>query len=170
MSVRRPEPRGRYFEDFEVGEVLVTGSRTVTEADIVNFACLSGDFNDVHVNREYCRGTPFGEPIAHGTLVFAISSGLHHALGMNDGTLLAFLGLDKWRIHGPVRSGDTIYSRSTILRMRQSRDPGRGIVVFRREILKHPEERVHDMEITVLFRRRGTRQASRKRGRKSGAR
>ena len=57
------KPRGKYFEDFEVGETMVSPARTVTSTDIVNFACLSGDFNEVHTNFEYCKTTQFGEPI-----------------------------------------------------------------------------------------------------------
>ena len=102
------EPRGRYFEDFEVGQELVTPARTITSTDIVNFACLSGDFNEVHTNFEYCKTTPFGEPIAHGPLVYAIMGGLQYASGINDGTLLALLGIDDWRMLGPVKHGDTI--------------------------------------------------------------
>ena len=69
------KPRGKYFEDFEVGETMVSPARTVTSTDIVNFACLSGDFNDVHTNFEYCKTTQFGEPIAHGPLVYALMGG-----------------------------------------------------------------------------------------------
>ena len=56
--------RGLYWEDFEVGQVVVTPKRTITSTDIVNFACLSGDFNEVHTNFEYCKNTQFGEPIS----------------------------------------------------------------------------------------------------------
>lgn len=58
--------RGMYWEDFEVGAVIRTPSRTITSTDIVNFACLSGDFNEVHTNWEYAKNTQFGQPIAHG--------------------------------------------------------------------------------------------------------
>src|SRR6185437_17054023 len=60
------KPRGKYFEDFHVGDEFVTPARTITSTDIVNFACISGDHNEVHMNHEYCKQTPFGEPIAHG--------------------------------------------------------------------------------------------------------
>ena len=89
-----PAPRGKYFEDFKVGDEFVTSARTITSTDIVNFACLSGDFNEVHTNFEYCKTTPFGEPVAHGPLVYAIMGGLQYASGINDGTMLALLGKD----------------------------------------------------------------------------
>lgn len=87
--------RGLFFEDFEIGREFKTPARTVTATDIINFACLSGDFNEVHANWEYCKTTPFGEPIAHGPLIYAIAGGLQYASGINDGTLLALLQVDK---------------------------------------------------------------------------
>lgn len=150
-----PAPRGRYFEDFTVGEVLVTGQRTVTSTDIVNFACLSGDFNDVHTNHEYARTTPFGEPIAHGPLVFAIAAGLNYASGINDGTLLALLGIDRWRMKKPVTHGDTIHVRSTVTARRESASrPDAGVVVFERTFINQRGETVQEMEVTIMYRRR----------------
>ena len=70
--------RGMYFEDFSIDQVLETPRRTITSTDIVNFACLSGDFNGVHADHEYCKTTPFGEPIAHAPLVYAIMGGLQY--------------------------------------------------------------------------------------------
>lgn len=147
-------PRGRYYEDFSVGEVFLTGRRTLTSTDIVNFACLSGDFNDVHTNFEYCKSTPFGEPIAHGPLVFAIMAGLHYASGINDGTLIALLGIDKWRMRAPAKHGDTLHSRSIVAAKKETSDPDRGIVVFQREFLNQRDEVVQEMEVTILYRRR----------------
>lgn len=75
------QPRGRYFEDFEVGQVHETPRRTITSTDIVNFACLSGDFNGVHADHEYCKSTPFGEPIARAPLIYAVmGGGFRHAV------------------------------------------------------------------------------------------
>jgi len=148
-------PRGKYFEDFSVGEVMVTGNRTVTSTDIVNFACLSGDFNDVHANHEYARRSPFGEPIAHAPLVFAVAAGLNYASGVNDGTLLAVLGIDKWRMKVAVKHGDTIHVESTVLAKRESESrPDAGIVTFMRRFVNQRDETAQEMEITILYRRR----------------
>ncbi len=148
-------PRGRYFEDFSVGEVMRTGQRTITSTDIVNFACLSGDFNDVHTNHEYAKRTPFGEPIAHAPLVFAVAAGLNYASGINDGTLLGVLGIDKWRMKVPVKHGDTIHVASRVLAVRPSESrPDAGIVTFARQFVNQREEAVQEMEITILYRRR----------------
>ncbi|HLS55095.1 MAG TPA: MaoC/PaaZ C-terminal domain-containing protein [Zeimonas sp.] len=149
-----PAPRGRYFEDFEVGEVLLTGQRTITSTDIVNFACLSGDFNDVHCNHEYAKATSFGEPIAHGPLVFAVAAGLNYASGINDGTLLALLGVDNWRMKLPVKHGDTIHVRTTVVSKRETSRPDRGVVSFHREFVNQRGEAVQEMDISIMYRRR----------------
>ena len=96
------KPTGMYFEDFVVGETYTTPRRTITSTDIVNFACLSGDFNAPHVDWEFCKAQPYQEPIAHGPLVLAIMGGLLCQSGMNDGTIVAMLGTDEWRVNLPV--------------------------------------------------------------------
>ena len=149
------QARGLYFEDFEVGQVLETPRRTITSTDIVNFACLSGDFNGVHTDHEYCKTTPFGEPIAHAPLIYAVMGGLQYASGVNDGTLIAVVGIDEWRMHGPVKHGDTVHMRSTVLDKRETSKPERGIVKFRREFVNQRDEAVQSMTATFLYRCRG---------------
>lgn len=146
--------RGLYWEDFEVGQTLVTPKRTITSTDIVNFACLSGDFNEVHTNFEYCKNTQFGEPIAHGPLVYAIMGGLQYASGVNDGTLLALLQVDKWRLLAPVKHGDTLHMEATVLEKTESSKPDRGVVKFKRRFMKHDGTAVQEMETTILYKRR----------------
>jgi acyl dehydratase len=146
--------RGMYFEDFEVGQVLRTPARTITSTDIVNFACLSGDFNEVHTNWEYCKSTPFGEPIAHGPLVYGIMGGLQYASGINDGTLLALLQVDKWRMLAPVKHGDTLHAEATVLETKASSKPDRGVVKMARRFLRHDGTAVQEMEVTLMYRRR----------------
>lgn len=147
-------PRGSYFDDFEVGSEFATPARTITSTDIVNFACLSGDFNEVHTNFEYCKTTPFGEPIAHGPMVYAIAAGLQYASGLNDGTLLALLQIDGWRMLEPVKHGDTIHMRSKVLAKKASSKPDRGVVTFLRQIVKQNGAVAQEMQATLLYRRR----------------
>lgn len=146
--------RGLYFEDFEVGQELRSPARTVTQTDIINFACLSGDFNEVHTNFEYCKQTQFGEPIAHGPLVYAIMGGLQYASGINDGTLLALLQIDKWRMLSPVKHGDTVYLLSKVIDKKESSKPDRGVVSFERRFMKHDGTVAQEMNATLLYRRR----------------
>ncbi len=146
--------RGLYFDDFKVGQVLETPRRTITSTDIVNFACLSGDFNGVHTDWEYCKTTPFGEPIAHAPLIYAVMGGLQYASGVNDGTLMAVIGIDEWRMHSPVKHGDTLHMRSTVLETRASSKPGRGIVKFKREFVNQHNEAVRSMIATFMYKAR----------------
>jgi acyl dehydratase len=148
------QPRGLYFDDFVVGQELETPRRTITSTDIVNFACLSGDFNGVHTDHEYCRTTPFGEPIAHAPLVYAVMGGLQYASGVNDGTLLAVVGIDEWRMHKPVKHGDTVHMRSTVLEKRETSRPDRGIVAFRRDFVNQHGDVVQSMKATFMYRRK----------------
>jgi acyl dehydratase len=153
MSTAEPaKPRGLYFEDFKEGMQLTTPARTVTSTDIVNFACLTGDFNEVHTNYEYAKTTPFGEVIAHGPMVYGIAGGLQYASGINDGTLLALLGIDKWRLKTPVKHGDTIRMVQTVLSTRRTSKPDRGVVTLKREIKNQRGELVQEMETTLLYR------------------
>jgi len=148
-------PRGRYFEDFEIGETLISPARTVTSTDIVNYACLSGDFNEVHTNFEYCKeNTPDGQPIAHGPLVYAIMGGLQYASGINDGTLLALLQIDGWKMLKPVLHADTIHLEQTVVEKRESSKPDRGVITFDRRCVNQRGDVVQEMRATLLYRRR----------------
>jgi acyl dehydratase len=146
--------RGLFFEDMSIGDVFVTGSRTITTTDIVNFSCLSGDFNEVHSNWEYCRTTPFGEPIAHGPLVYAIAAGLAYASGINEGSLIALLEIKSWRMLVPVKNGDTIRLDQEVIEVRPTSKGDKGIVTFERRIINQREEAVQQMVASYLYRSR----------------
>jgi len=146
--------RGMYFEDFELGQALETPARTVTSTDIVNVACLTGDFNEVHANYEYAKTTPFGEVVAHGPLIYGIAGGLQYASGINDGTLLALLQIDNWRILLPTKHGDTIRMVQKVIEKKETSKPDRGVVKFARKVLNQRGETVMEMEATILYRRR----------------
>lgn len=146
-------PRGKYFDEFTLGERFQTARRTITQTDIVNFAGVSGDFNAPHMDHEFCRTQPYGEPIAHGPLVFAVSTGLLCQSGLNDGTLVAMLGIDRWRIHAPVKAGDTVHLVMEVIEMRPTSQGDRGVVGFRREIVNQRGVAVHTMEVRCLYLR-----------------
>ncbi|MFQ5410317.1 MAG: MaoC/PaaZ C-terminal domain-containing protein [Anaerolineales bacterium] len=104
-----PQSHGLFFEQFETGMEIKTLARTVTEADIVRFAGLSGDFNRIHTDAEYAAGTPFGQRVAHGLLVAAIASGLAVQTRFLEDTILAFREIAKWKFSRPVYIGDTVH-------------------------------------------------------------
>jgi len=123
--------RSNYYEDFETGDAVTSASRTITEADLVNFAGVSGDFNALHLDAEYAATTPLGHRVAHGALLFAISTGLFNALSITTGrTQVANLGLDGLDYCAPVEIGDTVHLEIAVLDKRATHDGHRGIVRF----------------------------------------
>jgi acyl dehydratase len=146
------QPRGLYFEDFAIGKTIVTSRRTITLTDIVNFACLSGDHNAPHIDHEFCKTQPYGEPIAHGPLVLAIAGGLQCLSGINDGTIVAMLGLDKWRMHLPVKAGDTIQVFITPTEKQLTSSGRQGIVTCDRIVKNQRAETVHSMVISLMYK------------------
>lgn len=119
--------RGYYLEDFEIGREYVSPARTVTEADVVNFAGISGDFNPLHVDEEYARKGPFGKRIAHGALGFIISTGLSNQMGIYEGTTIAFLECTV-KYPAPLCIGDTVHAVVTPTEARHSSKPGKVIL------------------------------------------
>lgn len=112
-----PEPgarRGMYFDEFKVGQRIVSAGRTVTEADIVLFSGLSGDFNQIHVDAEYSKSTPFGARVAHGLLGLSIASGLVVQTGFMEGTIMAFREINEWKFSKPIYIGDTIHVETEV--------------------------------------------------------
>src|SRR5215510_4236797 len=99
--------RGLHFEDFEVGRAFHSASRTITEADIVNFAGVSGDFNPLHTDETYAATNVYGGRIAHGMCALSIITGLFERSGVVEGTIVGFVGLDM-KFRQPVRVGDTV--------------------------------------------------------------
>jgi acyl dehydratase len=146
-------PRGRYFDDFSVGEALVTSRRTITEADVVNFAGLSGDFNPLHTDEVYGQSTPFGGRIAHGMLVVSVGTGLVNQAGWFVGTTLALLEISR-KFVGAVKPGDTVHVAMDVASARQSSRGDRGIVTFNTRIVNQRAETVIEGQEVVLLRRR----------------
>ena len=110
-----------YFEDFKVGQKIVTRGRTVTEADVTMFAALSGDWYGIHVNEELAKKTIFGGRIAHGFLVLSIASGFVTPYDMD---VIAFYGMDKVRFVGPTKLGDTIHLVTEVIEVQDKGDLG----------------------------------------------
>ncbi len=149
----RHTPRGMYFEEMEEGLEVVSPGRTITETDVVLFAGLSGDYNQLHTDAEFARGTIFGQRIAHGLLGLSIASGLAGRLGFIEGTAIAFMGLD-WKFKAPVLIGDTISLTARVARRREVRRLGGGIVVFQVALKNQRGETVQEGEWTILVRSR----------------
>ena len=145
--------RGRYFEEFTVGERFVTRGRTITEADIVAFAALTGDYNPLHVDAEFGKTTQFGERIAHGMLGASYAVGLIAALGLTEGTVIAIVNMT-WDFTGPIRIGDTIHVDQTVKSMRETRKADRGIMIFEVNLINQRGEVVQKGERVLLVARK----------------
>jgi 3-hydroxybutyryl-CoA dehydratase len=136
------QPRGRHFEEFAVGDVIVSAGRTITEADVVNFAGLTGDYNQIHTDAEYAAREMFGQRIAHGLLVLSIAVGLAVQTGLIEGTVLAFREVE-WKFSRPVMLGDTIHVSLEVTEVRALPRLGGGNVSLKATVFNQDQEAVH---------------------------
>jgi acyl dehydratase len=141
---------GMFFSEYAVGQSFVSPRRTVTEADVVNFAGLSGDYNPLHTDAVFAESTPFKQRVAHGMLSVAISTGLGQLLGIFEGTTLALMSITS-NFKAPVFFGDTVKLRLTVASLKPSSKGGRGVVEFTAEIVNQRDEVVVDGGWTVMF-------------------
>lgn len=146
-------PSGLFYEDYTVGDSITSQGRTVTEADIVNFAALSGDWNPLHTDAETARQTPYGERIAHGLLVLSMASGLAERLGFMNETVIGFMGLD-WQFRAAVKIGDTIRVRATVSELKPMPRLGGGYVSLKVQVLNQDDKVVQRGTWTVLVKSR----------------
>jgi acyl dehydratase len=143
-----------YYEDVEVGSVFHTLRRTITEADLVNFAGVSGDFNPLHMDAEFAKESLFGQRVAHGILVLGIATGLRQGIGLFDGTLMGLLELRDWRFLAPVFIGDTVRVETEVVDLRPTSKPDRGVMTQRISVLKQDDTLVQQGELVALLKRR----------------
>ncbi len=146
-----PAQRGMYFEEFVVGQKVRTTSRTITETDIVAFAGLSGDFNQIHIDAEYAKTTPYGQRIAHGLAVLSIASGLGVQTGIMEGTILAFREIVEWKFSLPVFIGDTIHVILEVLETKALPRLGGGAVTLSLDVRNQADKSVHKGKWIALF-------------------
>jgi len=146
--------RGKTFDDFVIDEEIVSGARTVTEADVVNFACLSGDFHPEHMNEEYARKGPLGERIAHGLLIMSMATGLLNQTGAFEGTSIAILEVTV-RFVKAVKFGDTIRAIQKIVGKKETSKPNRGVLTSHITVLNQDDQNVLEADLAALLYRRG---------------
>jgi 3-hydroxybutyryl-CoA dehydratase len=132
--------RGMWFEEFEVGQQIITPGRTITENDIVSFAGLSGDYNQIHTNAEFAGKTPFGQRVAHGLLGLSIASGLAMRTGILEGTVIAFREINNWKFSTPVFIGDTIYAELNIIETKPIPRLGGGSLIIEIVVINQRDE------------------------------
>ncbi|SMC41097.1 MaoC/PaaZ C-terminal domain-containing protein [Polynucleobacter kasalickyi] len=145
---------GLYWEEWEVGKSFTTAARTITETDVVNFAGISGDYNPLHINEEYCKKTQFGTRIAHGPLIYAVAAGLLFQLHLYDDTLIAFLGFESLKFTKPVKINDTIYAKVTVTEVSETSKPDRGVMKRVLQVFNQHDEMVQEGVQAFLMKRK----------------
>ena len=151
-----PNARGLYFEEFSTGMRIVTPARTIAEADIVNFAGISGDFNSMHTDAVYAASTPFGQRVAHGLLILSIASGLAVRTGILEGTVMAFREVNEWKFSRPVFIGDTIHAELEVLESKPLPRLGGGSLLLSVDVKNQKDEVAMRGRWTLLVQRRPT--------------
>ncbi|HMB07381.1 MAG TPA: MaoC/PaaZ C-terminal domain-containing protein [Isosphaeraceae bacterium] len=140
------------FDELATGDEWESPGRTVTEADVVAFAGLSGDFNALHMDHEQARHGSFGRPIAHGLLGLAIASGLaSHAPRVDT---MAFLAILEWKFLHPIAFGDTIRVITRVVSLEPRSRGRRGIVTWHRRLVNQHGKTVQEGTMQTLVRSR----------------
>lgn len=126
-----------YLDDYAVGEKFVSPARTITEADVVNFAGFTGDWHPLHTDVEYASQTPFGGRITHGMLTLSLGMALPFRLGPYSSYLpksfIAFYGIDEVRFTAPNRIGDTIYTEVEVIEI-TDKGKDKGVLTIRCQV------------------------------------
>jgi acyl dehydratase len=146
------EPTRLYYEDLNVGDEHLSTGRTVTETDVISFAGLSGDFNNMHIDEEFAKKTVFGTRVAHGLCVLSIASGLWFT--MPRLATVAFMGLEDWRFSGAVKFGDTIRITRKLAEKKEHKRPNMGFLTFEVNVHNQNEEVVQKGKWVILVQRR----------------
>lgn len=138
MSTMDQKPRlGYRYEDLHEGMRFRSPGRTITDADLIAFAGLTGDFSELHTSDVYARSSQFGRRVAHGMLGLSYAHGLMWArTGELRETAIAFLGISDWKFVGPIFVGDTIFVNYVLAELRDSRSrPTQAIATFDVELV-----------------------------------
>jgi acyl dehydratase len=141
------------FEAAEVGERTVTQGRTITDADVVNFAGVSGDFNHLHTDAERMAESGFGERIAHGALIFSAMTGLlwQNRTPEEREAVVAFYGVDRMRFRAPTFVGDTVHVELELTE-KEPKDHavGNGVLTYDAEVVNQDDEVVLSCQLRSL--------------------
>jgi acyl dehydratase len=140
-----------YFEDFEVGRIYPTYSRTITEADLVMFCALVGYKTPMFIDEHYAKKTRFGGRIVPSSLTMAYSTAMTESFFRT--TIVAHLASNNATFHAPVRPGDTIKTDVEVV-SKESKSLKSGVVVFRDHVTNHDGVLVYSVDKTVLISRR----------------
>ncbi|HMM99795.1 MAG TPA: MaoC/PaaZ C-terminal domain-containing protein, partial [Anaerolineales bacterium] len=141
---------GLYFEEFSVGQKITSVGRTVTEGDIMSFAGLTGDYNQIHTDAAFAATTQFGQRIAHGLLGLSIAVGLLMRTGVLEGTVLAFREIVEWKFVKPVFIGDTLRVEMEVKELKAMPRIGGGQALVALDVKNQKDETLMRGTLAVL--------------------
>jgi acyl dehydratase len=141
-----------FYDDLAVGRVFTLPARTITESDLVGFAMLSGDWNPIHTDHEFARGTIYGQPVVYGLLILIMMTGLLDRSGIFSGSAMAMLDITEWRFEKPVFVGDTLHATVEIVSKRLTSRGDRGVVDRLFRIINQRGEVVQIGHIGLMIR------------------
>ncbi|GER77970.1 MAG: MaoC/PaaZ C-terminal domain-containing protein [Anaerolineales bacterium] len=141
---------GLYFEEFSVGQKIASVGRTVTEGDIMTFAGLTGDYNQIHTDAAFAATTQFGQRIAHGLLGLSIAVGLLMRTGALEGTVLAFREIVEWKFVRPVFIGDTLRVEMEVKELKAMPRIGGGQALVALDVKNQKDETLMRGTLAVL--------------------
>lgn len=150
----RADDPSLYYEDLRTGTVLVSQARTVTEADLIAFCMVSGDWNPIHSDEEFARNTRFGKRVVHGVFGLSLLTGLMDRAGWFARSAVAMLGIRDWRFTGPIFVGDTLRCELEIGEVRLTSKGDNAVVERLFRLVNQRDEVVQEGHIPVLVRRR----------------
>lgn len=145
----------KYFEDYAVGDRYITLSRTVTETDVVNFVCFTGLYEELFLSDEFIKKESVfkSRPVPAG-LTFAIAEGLYIQLGYLHRSAVGFLGLDELRVLAPLYCGETMKCEVEVVKKRETKNPGRGIVTAKHMVKNQKDENVLQYTVNRMIKRK----------------
>lgn len=144
---------GYLYEDLYLGMEFLSPGRTITDADLVGFAGLTGDFSELHTSDVYAQSSQFGRRVAHGMLGLAYAHGLMWArTGEFRQSAIAFLGINDWKFVAPLFVGDTMFVRYVVQELRPSKSrPTQAIATFAVQVLNQDGETVQSGTKALLM-------------------
>ncbi len=141
-----------FYEDVDEGTEHESSGRTVTEADVVNFAGLSADFNNMHIDEEFAKNTVFKTRVAHGMCVLSIATGLWFT--MPRLATIAFMGLQDWRFSGAVKPGDTVKIARKLVEKKEHKRPNMGFLNWEVNVINQDGDVVQKGIWVILVQRK----------------
>jgi acyl dehydratase len=143
-----------HYEDFEEGEEFISVGRTVTESDFVMHSALSGDWTELHTNKEYAEEQDFGERIAHGPMTFVQATGFVYRTGIVERTAYAFLGMNYMDLPKPVHIGDTLQLEMVVSNKKEVGRDDVGLVVLDTEMENQEGTTVFEGDMKFLIKKK----------------